>query len=170
MIKKLLLLFICLILCSVALKSVVCATENPTPFLEQKDVRHRTLKTFITQSMSHHFTMKGSEATYIWEKEGFTRKFYEMRGFTMQPQVQPITEADRLNGIDLKFNLIVRSEVYREKESLGTYGDWKNGSPPWINIHATKFHFERRNGVFIFTPNEWGKACKPLGKFQITRN
>src|SRR5690606_38998482 len=110
--------------------------SQDVPFLEQKDVRHRTLKNFVIQSMSRHFTMDGSDANFKWEREGFPTKFFEMKGFTMKPQIQRITEADRLNGVDLKFTLILQCTAHREKISLGTYGDWSNGPPSvfWLPI------------------------------------
>ena len=115
--------------------------KEDTPFLEQTDARGGSLEQFIVQSMSQHFTMQGNEASFVLDYGGTTANptIYEMKGFTMKPVIKPLSTADRMNGIDLKFQLSVSSTVYREG---------KMGTPPFQRMerwHTPKCKW--RNGM-----------------------
>jgi len=140
-----------------------------TPFLEQTDARGETLEQFITKCMSRHFTMKGGEASFVLDYGSGNPipPVFEMKNFTMKPVIQALTPADQLNGIDLKFSLSIRSDVYREGK-IGThrYGDWKDGTPPPANGFISGFQFQRRNGLFEFQPSFGAKNCVSRGHYQ----
>ena len=173
MIKKLILLLLTLVLCFFALRSMASAAQHrEVLFLQQKDAGHRTLEGFIKESMAHHFTMNGEEASFVLDYGGNnpTPTIYEMKGFVMKPHFQLITPADELNGIDLKFSVSVSSKVYREgKMGSHRFSDWRDGTPAQASGGMAWFNFQRRNGLFEYQPGLGAKNCVSRGHYQMRK-
>lgn len=114
--------------------------------LGERDKSGLTLEQFIIETVGKHISMKGSEASFMLEIASHKRRF-EMKGFSIQPYPQSLTEADRLNGVDLNMSLHFRSKVYRSRFAGAKWEDWKNGLPPVLMIYFN-IRIERRDGYF----------------------
>lgn len=161
---------ILILLLACVMPSIACSAN--TPFLAQQDDRGQTVEQFIIKSMSRHFTMTGDQASFILDygSTDSNPPVYEMKGFTMKPIAQPISRADELNGIDLKFSLSVQSQVYREgKMSTRRFGEWKDGTPAPVSGFVSGFRFQRRNGLFEYEPGFGGKFVFSRGHYQMKK-
>lgn len=174
MLKKLTFLLITLLICTSALKSIASAEVSvieQIPILKQTDARQETLEHFIIRKMSKHFTMNGEDASFVLEYGGGNKNptVFEMKGFRMKPQISRVTNADQLNGVDLKFTLQISSKFYRQG-TLKTriFDDWKDGTPANAYFGAN-FNFERRDGLFRFRPTSGANFCVSKSNYQLGR-
>lgn len=85
---------------------------------------------------------------------GATKKPVQLEGLEFsQPNGSPLTEADRLNGIDRRVSVRIRAKAWRIYEE-GNWSEWKPRTP----VLMSGFSLERRSG-------EWKTASSPFGHY-----
>lgn len=72
------------------------------------------------------------------------------------------TQADRLNGIEIKGMIWIEGNSYRTRPIDGKWSDWKStelfSGLSWVNRTGTRF--SKRNGEFIFEPTSGLKKIR----------
>lgn len=93
---------------------------------------------------------------YFFEKQSRGADLeYEIDKCNMDFNQQKIySQADRLNGIEIKGTVWIEGNSYRTRPYNGEWSEWKSteliSGVHWVN--RTGFHFEKRNGEFQFKP------------------
>lgn len=93
---------------------------------------------------------------YFFEKQSRGADLeYEIDKCNMDFNQQKIySQADRLNGIEIKGTIWIEGNSYRTRPYNGEWSEWKSteliSGVHWVN--RTGFHFEKRNGEFQFKP------------------
>ena len=86
--------------------------------------------------------------------------YIEMNGFRITAEYDPITQADRLNGIEAKGTSRIKSDTYRSFYD-SKWHEWKNGSPTNLGRVA---HFQRFKGQWKFEGGAY------FNEFALTMN
>ena len=93
---------------------------------------------------------------YFFEKQSRSADLeYEIDRCRLDYSQQTVyTQADRLNGIEIKGTVWIEGNSYRTRPYNGKWGEWKStelfSGIHWVN--RTGFYFEKRNGEFQFKP------------------
>jgi hypothetical protein len=74
--------------------------------------------------------------------------FVELRGFRVQVRYAPITEADRLNGVEAKGQSWFEASAYRTYSNSAWHA-WGNGIPDDVNL-TNKVNFQKSRGRWNF--------------------
>lgn len=76
------------------------------------------------------------------------RIFVELRGFSIQVRYAPITEAERLNGVEAKGQSWFEASAYRTYSNSAWHA-WGNGLPDDVNL-TNKVNFQKSRGRWNF--------------------
>lgn len=95
-------------------------------------------RTYVTACGSSHY-VKRSHAVFV-----------ELRGFRVEMRHDPITEADRLNGVQAKGTTSFAATAYRFYEK-SAWQPWGNGIPESMNLYNA-VRFQRTRGKWTFQP------------------
>ena len=143
-----------LFLCGFTLSGAYSLQYNPF-LLQTKDKKGETMAQALDKVYGDKITVKNGRC-YFFEKQARGADLeYEIDRCRMDYQQQTIySQADRLNGIEIKGTIWIEGNSYRTRPYNGKWGEWKSTElfpgVHWIN--KTGYHFEKRNGEFQFKP------------------
>ena len=147
-------LFSILFLCGFTLSGAYSLQYNPF-LLQTKDKKGETLAKALDKVYGDKITVKNGRC-YFFEKQARGADIeYEIDRCRMESQQQTVySQADRLNGIEIKGTIWIEGNSYRTRPYNGKWGEWKStelfSGVHWIN--RTGYNFEKRNGEFQFSP------------------
>lgn len=147
-------LFSILFLCGFTLSGAYSLQYNPF-LLQTKDKKGETLAKALDKVYGDKITVKNGRC-YFFEKQARGADIeYEIDRCRMESQQQTVySQADRLNGIEIKGTIWIEGNSYRTRPYNGKWGEWKStelfSGVHWIN--RTGYNFEKRNGEFLFNP------------------
>lgn len=98
----------------------------------------RFWKTYVAACGGSHY-VKRSHAVFV-----------ELRAFRIEMKYEPITEADRLNGVQAKGTTSFAATAYRFYEK-SAWQPWGNGIPESMNLYNA-VRFQKTGGKWIFQP------------------
>jgi hypothetical protein len=123
--------------------------------LQTKDKKGETLAKALDKVYGDKITVKDGRC-YFFEKQAKGADLeYEIDRCRMDSQQQTIySQADRLNGIEIKGTIWIEGNSYRTRPYNGKWSEWKSSElfPGLHWINKTGYHFEKRNGEFQFKP------------------
>lgn len=143
-----------LFLCGFTLSGAYSLQYNPF-LLQTKDKKGETLAKTLDKVYGDKITVKNGRC-YFFEKQARGADIeYEIDRCRMESQQQTVySQADRLNGIEIKGTIWIEGNSYRTRPYNGEWSEWKSteliSGVHWVN--RTGFHFEKRNGEFQFKP------------------
>jgi hypothetical protein len=147
-------IFSILFLCGFTLSGAYSLQYNPF-LLQTKDKRGETLAKTLDKVYGDKITVKNGRC-YFFEKQARGADLeYEIDRCRMDSQQQTIySQADRLNGIEIKGTIWIEGNSYRTRPYNGKWSEWKSSElfPGLHWINKTGYHFEKRNGEFQFKP------------------
>jgi hypothetical protein len=123
--------------------------------LKVSDKKGKTLIKALDEVYGDKITVKNGRC-YFFEKQARGADLeYEIDRCRMDYQQQTIySQADRLNGIEIKGTIWIEGNSYRTRRNNGEWNEWKStelfSGVHWIN--RTGYNFEKRNGEFQFKP------------------
>ena len=147
-------IFSILFLCGFTLSGAYSLQYNLF-LLQTKDKKGETLAKALDKVYGDKITVKDGRC-YFFEKQAKGADLeYEIDRCRMDSQQQTIySQADRLNGIEIKGTIWIEGNSYRTRRNNGEWGEWKSTElfpgVHWIN--KTGYNFEKRNGEFLFNP------------------
>ena len=147
-------IFSILFLCGFTLSGAYSLQYNPF-LLQTKDKKGETLAKALDKVYGEKITVKDGRC-YFFEKQAKGADIeYEVDRCRMDYQQQTIySQADRLNGIEIKGTIWIEGNSYRTRRNNGEWNEWKSSESfsglHWVN--KTGYHFEKRNGEFLFNP------------------
>jgi hypothetical protein len=123
--------------------------------LQPNDKKRETLDRTLDQVYGDNLTVKNGRC-YFFEKQARGADLeYEIDRCRMESQQQTIySQADRLNGIEIKGTIWIEGNSYRTRPYSGEWSEWKS-SELFPGLHwrsRTGYNFEKRNGEFQFKP------------------
>ncbi len=143
-----------LFLCGFTLSVAYSLQYNPF-LLQAKDKKGETLAKTLDKVYGDKVTVKDGRC-YFFEKQARGADLeYEVDRCRMDYQQQTIySQADRLNGIEIKGTIWIEGNSYRTRRNNGEWSEWKSSELfsglHWVN--KTGYNFEKRNGEFQFKP------------------
>ena len=143
-----------LFLCGFTLSGAYSLQYNPF-LLQTKDKKGETLAKTLDKVYGDKITVKNGRC-YFFEKQARGADIeYEVDRCRMDYQQQTIySQADRLNGIEIKGTIWIEGNSYRTRRNNGEWSEWKSSELfsglHWVN--KTGYNFEKRNGEFLFKP------------------
>lgn len=147
-------LFSILFLCGFTLSGAYSLQYNPF-LLQTKDKKGETLAKTLDKVYGDKITVKNGRC-YFFEKQAKGADLeYEIDRCRMDYQQQTIySQADRLNGIEIKGTIWIEGNSYRTRRNNGEWIEWKSSElfPGLHWVNKTGYHFEKRNGEFQFSP------------------
>jgi hypothetical protein len=147
-------IFSILFLCGFTLSGAYSLQYNPF-LLQTKDKKGETLAKALDKVYGDKITVKDGRC-YFFEKQAKGADLeYEIDRCRMDSQQQTIySQADRLNGIEIKGTIWIEGNSYRTRPYNGKWSEWKSSElfPGLHWINKTGYHFEKRNGEFQFKP------------------
>lgn len=147
-------IFSILFLCGFTLSGAYSLQYSPF-LLQTKDKKGETLAKTLDKVYGDKITVKNGRC-YFFEKQARGADLeYEIDRCRMDYQQQTIySQADRLNGIEIKGTIWIEGNSYRTRRNNGEWNEWKSSESfsglHWVN--KTGYHFEKRNGEFQFKP------------------
>lgn len=147
-------LFSILFLCGFTLSGAYSLQYNPF-LLQTKDKKGETLAKALDKVYGDKITVKNGRC-YFFEKQVRGADIeYEIDRCRMESQQQTVySQADRLNGIEIKGSIWIEGNSYRTRPYSGEWSEWKS-SELFPGLHwrsRTGYNFEKRNGEFQFKP------------------
>lgn len=147
-------IFSILFLCGFTLSGAYSLQYNPF-LLQTKDKKGETLAKTLDKVYGDKITVKNGRC-YFFEKQARGADLeYEIDRCRMESQQQTIySQADRLNGIEIKGTIWIEGNSYRTRPYSGEWSEWKS-SELFPGLHwrsRTGYNFEKRNGEFQFKP------------------
>lgn len=123
--------------------------------LKVSDKKGKTLIKALDEVYGDKITVKNGRC-YFFEKQARGADLeYEIDRCRMDYQQQTIySQADRLNGIEIKGSIWIEGNSYRTRPYSGEWSEWKS-SELFPGLHwrsRTGYNFEKRNGEFQFKP------------------
>jgi hypothetical protein len=147
-------IFSILFLCGFTLSGAYSLQYNLF-LLQTKDKKGETLAKALDKVYGDKITVKDGRC-YFFEKQAKGADLeYEIDRCRMDSQQQTIySQADRLNGIEIKGTIWIEGNSYRTRPYNGKWSEWKSSElfPGLHWINKTGYHFEKRNGEFQFKP------------------
>ena len=143
-----------LFFCGFTLSGAYSLQYNPF-LLQTKDNKGETLAKTLDKVYGDKITVKDGRC-YFFEKQARGADIeYEVDRCRMDYQQQTIySQADRLNGIEIKGTIWIEGNSYRTRRNNGEWSEWKSSELfsglHWVN--KTGYNFEKRNGEFQFKP------------------
>ena len=143
-----------LFFCGFTLSGAYSLQYNPF-LLQTKDNKGETLAKTLDKVYGDKITVKDGRC-YFFEKQARDADIeYEVDRCRMDYQQQTIySQADRLNGIEIKGTIWIEGNSYRTRRNNGEWSEWKSSELfsglHWVN--KTGYNFEKRNGEFLFKP------------------
>lgn len=125
------------------------------PFLLQaKDKHGVTLAKILDKVYGDKIVVKNKRCYYVELANGNNIE-YEIDQCRIDYLQQKIyTQADRLNGIEIKGAIWIEGNSFRTKTANGKWSEWKSSellpASQWYN--RTGFEFRKQNGEFEFIP------------------
>lgn len=125
------------------------------PFLLQvKDKHGVTLAKTLDKVYGDKIVVKNKRCYYVELSNGIDTE-YEIDQCRIDFLQQKIySQADRLNGIEIKGTIWIEGNSFRTKTVGGKWSEWKSSelfpALQWYN--RTGFEFKKQNGEFEFTP------------------
>ena len=123
--------------------------------LKVSDKKGKTLAKALDEVYGDKIKVKDGRC-YFFEKQARGADLeYEIDHCRLDYQQQTVySQADRLNGIEIKGTVWIEGNSYRTRPYNGKWGEWKStelfSGVHWIN--RTGYNFEKRNGEFQFKP------------------
>jgi len=125
------------------------------PFLLQvKDKHGVTLAKTLDKVYGDKIVVKNKRCYYVELSNGVDTEYEidQCRLDFLQKKVY--SQADRLNGIEIKGTIWIEGNSFRTKTVGGKWSEWKSSelfpALQWYN--RTGFEFKKQNGEFEFTP------------------
>lgn len=143
-----------LFLCGFTLSEAYSLQYNPI-LLQTKNKKGETMAQTLDKVYRDKITVKDGRC-YFFEKQAKGADIeYEIDRCRLDYQQQTVySQADRLNGIEIKGTVWIEGNSYRTRPYNGKWGEWKStelfSGVHWIN--RTGYNFEKRNGEFQFKP------------------
>ena len=147
-------LFSILFLCGFTLSGAYSLQYNPF-LLQTKDKKGETLAKALDKVYGNKIIVKDGRCHFFEKQARGADLEYEIDRCRMESQQQTVySQADRLNGIEIKGSIWIEGNSYRTRPYNGKWGEWKStelfSGVHWIN--RTEYNFEKRNGEFQFNP------------------
>lgn len=123
--------------------------------LKVSDKKGKTLAKALDEVYGDRIKVKDGRC-YFFEKQSRGADLeYEIDRCHMEYSQQAVySQADRLNGIEIKGTVWIEGNSYRTRPYNGKWGEWKStelfSGIHWVN--RTGYNFEKRNGEFLFKP------------------
>ena len=123
--------------------------------LKVSDKKGKTLIKALDEIYGDKIKVKDGRC-YFFEKQSRGADLeYEIDRCRLDYSQQTVyTQADRLNGIEIKGTVWIEGNSYRTRPYNGKWGEWKStelfSGIHWVN--RTGYNFEKRNGEFLFKP------------------
>lgn len=143
-----------LFLCGFTLSEAYSLQYNPI-LLQTKNKKGETMAQALDKVYRDKITVKDGRC-YFFEKQAKGADLeYEIDHCRLDYQQQTVySQADRLNGIEIKGTIWIEGNSYRTRRNNGEWSEWKStelfSGVHWIN--RTGYNFEKRNGEFQFKP------------------
>lgn len=147
-------LFSILFLCGFTLSGAYSLQYNPF-LLQTKDKKGETLAKALDKVYGNKIIVKDGRCHFFEKQARGADLEYEIDKCRMETSQQKVySQADRLNGIEIKGSVWIEGNSFRTRPYNGKWSDWKSSelfpSLHWRN--RTGYDFEKRNGEFRFTP------------------
>ena len=147
-------LFSILFLCGFTLSGAYSLQYNPF-LLQTKDKKGETLAKALDKVYGNKIIVKDGRCHFFEKQARGADLEYEIDHCRMDYQQQTIySQADRLNGIEIKGTIWIEGNSYRTRRNNGEWNEWKSSElfPGLHWVNKTGYHFEKRNGEFQFNP------------------
>ena len=143
-----------LFFCGFTLSGAYSLQYNPF-LLQTKDNKGETLAKTLDKVYGDKITVKDGRCYFFEKQDRGADIEYEVDRCRMDYQQQTIySQADRLNGIEIKGTIWIEGNSYRTRRNNGEWSEWKSSELfsglHWVN--KTGYNFEKRNGEFLFKP------------------
>lgn len=131
--------------------------------LQIKDRKGVTLAKTLDKVYGDKINVKNGRCTFFEKQSRGADLEYEIDRCRIDYFQQTVySQADRLNGIDVKGMIWIEGNSFRTRPYNGKWSDWKSSElfPGLHWRHRTGFEFEKRNGEFRFKPTNGVKNIR----------
>ena len=142
------------------------------PFLLQvKDKHGITLAQTLDEMYGEKIAVKNKRC-YYFEMTRDVDIEYEIDQCRVDYTQQKVySQADRLNGIEVKGTIWVEGNSYRTRKMGDDWSEWKSSEllPALYWFHRTGFEYRKQNGEFEFTPTRGVQNIRGSSNY-VSRN
>ena len=142
------------------------------PFLLQvKDKHGVTLAQSLDEMYGEKIVVKNKRC-YYFEMTRDVDIEYEIDQCRVDYTQQKVySQADRLNGIEVKGTIWVEGNSYRTRKMGDEWSEWKSSEllPRLFWFHRTGFEYRKQNGEFEFTPTRGVQNIRGSSNY-VSRN